>query len=209
MPCTGRRRAGADDGLRAAGSRGLRIAGGSFRRTAGCVGSARGFTSRGCRVRGCSARGCSVRGCSVRGSAVRGFVSRTSGRLGSGRAFGSEEERSSPVRGVLAGARLVAGAGADVSRVRSGLRLGGVSPSFRVAPSRTASLAFPLSFTRGSSPGTRAGARPPPPSPTSFPNTTLALGGRRRMAVEQSVGAGCRAAGTPSIQIRHMPGGGR
>jgi hypothetical protein len=38
---------------------------------------------------------------------------------------------------------------------------------------------------------------------------TLALGGLLRIAVAQSVGAGCRAAGTLSTQTRHMPGGGR
>ena len=38
---------------------------------------------------------------------------------------------------------------------------------------------------------------------------TLALGGLFRMAVAQSVGAGCRLAGTLSIQMRHIPGGGR
>ena len=38
---------------------------------------------------------------------------------------------------------------------------------------------------------------------------TRALGGLFRIAVAQSVGAGCRAAGTLSTQIRHMPGGGR
>ena len=40
------------------------------------------------------------------------------------------------------------------------------------------------------------------------PNTTRALGGRLRIAVVQSVGAGWRVAGTLSTQIRHMPGGG-
>jgi hypothetical protein len=43
----------------------------------------------------------------------------------------------------------------------------------------------------------------------SFPKITFAFGGRRRIAVEQSVGAGWRAAGTSSIQIRHIPGGAR
>jgi hypothetical protein len=46
-------------------------------------------------------------------------------------------------------------------------------------------------------------------SRNSFPKMTFALGGRRRIAVEQSVGAGWRAAGTSSIQMRHIPGGGR
>ena len=41
------------------------------------------------------------------------------------------------------------------------------------------------------------------------PKTTLAFAGRRRTAVAQSVGAGWRSGGTPSIQMRHMPGGGR
>ena len=41
------------------------------------------------------------------------------------------------------------------------------------------------------------------------PYTTCAFAGRRRTAVAQSVGAGCRSAGTPSIQIRHIPAGGR
>ena len=40
------------------------------------------------------------------------------------------------------------------------------------------------------------------------PKITCAFAGRRRTAVAQSVGAGCRSAGTPSIQIRHIPGGG-
>jgi hypothetical protein len=40
------------------------------------------------------------------------------------------------------------------------------------------------------------------------PNTTCAFAGRRRTAVAQSVGAGWRSAGTPSIQMRHMPAGG-
>jgi hypothetical protein len=38
---------------------------------------------------------------------------------------------------------------------------------------------------------------------------TRALGGRLRTALAQSVGAGWRAAGTLSIQIRHIPFGGR
>ena len=38
---------------------------------------------------------------------------------------------------------------------------------------------------------------------------TRALGGRLRIAEAQSVGAGCRFAGTFSTQIRHIPGGGR
>ena len=38
---------------------------------------------------------------------------------------------------------------------------------------------------------------------------TRALGGRLRIAVAQSVGAGCRFAGTLSSQMRHMPAGGR
>jgi hypothetical protein len=42
----------------------------------------------------------------------------------------------------------------------------------------------------------------------SGPKTTRALGGRLRMAVVQSVGAGWRAAGTLSTQIRHIPLGG-
>jgi hypothetical protein len=40
------------------------------------------------------------------------------------------------------------------------------------------------------------------------PNTTCAFAGRFRTAVAQSVGAGCRSAGTPSIQMRHIPAGG-
>ena len=46
-----------------------------------------------------------------------------------------------------------------------------------------------------------------PPLPAG--KTTRALGGRFRIAVAQSVGAGCRAAGTLSTQMRHMPAGGR
>src|SRR5918997_2798571 len=38
---------------------------------------------------------------------------------------------------------------------------------------------------------------------------TLPFAGRLRTAVLQSVGAGCCAGATPSIQMRHMPGGGR
>jgi hypothetical protein len=45
--------------------------------------------------------------------------------------------------------------------------------------------------------------------PERSPNTTCAFAGRRRTAVAQSVGAGWRSAGTPSIQMRHIPGGGR
>lgn len=40
------------------------------------------------------------------------------------------------------------------------------------------------------------------------PNTSRLFAGRFRRAVVQSVGAGCCAAGTPSIQIRHFPAGG-
>ena len=41
------------------------------------------------------------------------------------------------------------------------------------------------------------------------PNMTLALGGRFRTAVGQSVGAACLPAGTFGSQIRHIPAGGR
>jgi hypothetical protein len=37
---------------------------------------------------------------------------------------------------------------------------------------------------------------------------SMLFAGRFRNAVVQSVGAGCCAAGTPSIQIRHLPAGG-
>ena len=45
--------------------------------------------------------------------------------------------------------------------------------------------------------------------PFSAGKITLALGGLLRIAVEQSVGAGCLAAGTLSTHTRHMPAGGR
>ena len=41
------------------------------------------------------------------------------------------------------------------------------------------------------------------------PKITWPLTGRLRTAVTQSVGAGCWFGGTPSIQIRHIPDGGR
>lgn len=40
------------------------------------------------------------------------------------------------------------------------------------------------------------------------PKTTDALDGRFRMALAQSVGAGCCDAGTPLIQSRQSPAGG-
>jgi hypothetical protein len=43
----------------------------------------------------------------------------------------------------------------------------------------------------------------------SSPKITRPFVGRFLMAVGQSVAAGCCAAGTPSIQIRHIPFGGR
>src|SRR4051812_25588308 len=46
-------------------------------------------------------------------------------------------------------------------------------------------------------------------SAKSSPKITRALAGRFFSADGQSVAAGCCAAGTPSIQIRHMPFGGR
>ena len=46
-------------------------------------------------------------------------------------------------------------------------------------------------------------------SPALDGKITRALGGLLRIAVGQSVGAGCRFAGTLSSQIRHIPGGGR
>lgn len=42
----------------------------------------------------------------------------------------------------------------------------------------------------------------------SSPKRTLPFDGRFFTADAQSVGAGCWLAGTPSIQIRHMPAGG-
>lgn len=70
-------------------------------------------------------------------------------------------------------------------------------------------------FTRSLSRfGTGMGTRPCLPRSvarlprSSCPKITRAFGGRRRIAVAQSVGAGCRPAGTPSIQMRHIPGGG-
>lgn len=47
------------------------------------------------------------------------------------------------------------------------------------------------------------------PRGLSSPKITRAFGGRRRTAVEQSVGAGCCPGGTPFSQMRHMPRGGR
>src|SRR5215217_6836803 len=46
-------------------------------------------------------------------------------------------------------------------------------------------------------------------SAKSLTNRTCAFSGRFLTADGQSVAAGCCAAGTPSIQIRHMPFGGR
>jgi hypothetical protein len=51
--------------------------------------------------------------------------------------------------------------------------------------------------------------RPPPErSLGTSPKSTRPLGGRSRSADQQSVGAGCLFAGTPFIQMRHIPGGG-
>lgn len=57
----------------------------------------------------------------------------------------------------------------------------------------------------------RAGREPNPLTAgrrSAGPNTMVPLAGRCRSAVVQSVGAGCWAGATPSIQIRHLPAGG-
>lgn len=52
-------------------------------------------------------------------------------------------------------------------------------------------------------------ARSPLDRPPSSGKITRPLGGRFLIALAQSVGAGCCAGGTLSIQMRHIPGGGR
>jgi hypothetical protein len=51
-------------------------------------------------------------------------------------------------------------------------------------------------------------SRGPDDSRFSSPKMTRPFEGRVRSAVAQSVAAGCWPAGTPSTQIRHIPGGG-
>jgi hypothetical protein len=127
-------------------------------------------------------RGCAVFGCSGRRSGRR------SGCRASGRDCGWDlvSGRSLFGRSTSAGGRF--GAGDDVSRVRTGTRFGGTSPSRPASGVRSLSAGFRRSSTSGMIPGIRTGARSL--SLSSFPKTTFALGGRRRIAVEQSVGAG-------------------